>query len=74
MFGLNWLLGAGLKALGNFLARIFKDWRRDEGLKEQGRLEERNAAFEEGEVRRKDADQIRREAEGADVIVKDDEL
>lgn len=67
-----------LKAFGSwlagFLADIFKDWRRDRALEDKGAADQRNKDFEEGERRRKDADQIRRETEGDGVIVGDDEL
>lgn len=58
----------------SLLARVFKDWRRDQALEEKGATDQRNANLEESEARRKDADQIVREAEGDSVIVKDDEL
>lgn len=57
-----------------FLARVFKDWRRDQALEEKGRADQRNDDFEEGERRRKDADQIVRETEGEEVEVKEGEL
>lgn len=58
----------------NLLAHVFKDWRRDQELIEKGRNEQRLDNLEEGELRRKDADQIKREAEAGETIVEDDEL
>ncbi|WP_119270840.1 hypothetical protein [Taklimakanibacter deserti] len=48
--GLSWLAGKALDALGNFLARVFKDWRRDQKLEQLG--EERQAAKERDELDR----------------------
>jgi hypothetical protein len=36
-----WLLGLLPKFAANFLAGIFKDWRRDRALTEKGRVEEK---------------------------------
>lgn len=60
--------------LARFFANIFKDWRRDQELVEKGRIEQRLDNLDESEVRRKDAEQIRREAESGATIVGDDEL
>lgn len=67
---MDWLLGL----LANVFARMFKDWRRDQSLEEKGRADQRNDDFQEGERRRRDADVIKRETEGEDVVVEDDEL
>lgn len=67
---MNWFLGL----LAKFFARVFKDWRRDQELVEKGRTEQRVDDLDESERRRKDADQIRREADGGETIVGDDEL
>lgn len=74
MFGLDWLATKGLEFLGNLLARVFKDWRRDQELVDKGRDQQRTDNLEEDARRRDDAEQIRRAAEGEDVVVKEDEL
>lgn len=40
MFGLDWIVGTGLKALVSFFVGIFKDWRRDMELKDKGAREQ----------------------------------
>lgn len=67
---MNWLISL----VSSFLARIFKDWRRDEALEAKGAADERNAQAAEGERRRQEADAIVARNEGDDVPVKDDEL
>lgn len=57
-----------------FFVGAFKDWRRDQELIEKGREQQRLDNLEEDARRRDDAEQIRREAEGEDVTVKEDEL
>lgn len=62
----NWVI--------NLLARVFKDWRRDQSLEDKGRADQRNEDFEEGERRRKRSDEIDQEVEGEDVYVGSGEL
>ena len=58
---MNWL--ASLVA--SFLARWFKDWRRDGELKDLGAAEQANAAAAEAETRGRAGDAIDRKIEGA---------
>lgn len=62
----KWVIG--------LLARVFKDWRRDQSLEDKGRADQRNEDFEEGERRRKKSDEIDREVEDEDVSVGSGEL
>lgn len=59
--------------VSNLLARVFKDWRRDEELKDKGRLEQREENRIEDTKRRDEADRIKRVRDD-DVTVEDNEL
>lgn len=69
-----WLLDLLAKGVVSFLGRVFKDWRRDQSLEDKGRADQRNEDFEEGEKRRKRADEIDHAVEADDVSVGSGEL
>jgi hypothetical protein len=57
-----WLLGLLPKFVANFLAGIFKDWRRDRALTDKGRVEEKLAQAE------KTVEVISRNVEGQQAV------
>lgn len=59
---MSFLAGLIPKFLADFLARIFKDWRRDRALKEAGRTEQ------ELEQSKETVEVISRNAEGQDAV------
>ena len=56
----------------NFFARLFKDWRRDEELKEAGAIEQRNKNMEAREEARKSSDADFKKVDETDVDLRND--
>lgn len=54
---MEWLLGFVAK----LFARIFSDWRRDQEIKDKGRIEQENANLTESNKRRDEADKDKRQ-------------
>ena len=63
---MDWLTGF----IASLLARIFKDWRRDNALKDLGRAEQANVAAAETDRRGSEGDESERRIEA----MTDDEL
>jgi hypothetical protein len=59
MFGLSGIWGALFNIGARFLSNLFKDWRRDEELKDKGRVEQQNADMKEADRRGSVSDGIR---------------
>ena len=64
------LSGFVARIVVSFLARIFKDWRRDGDLRDLGAAEQANKAAVEAEKRGREGDDIERQVDNAS----DDEL
>jgi hypothetical protein len=65
----SWLVALLPKFAANFLARVFKDWRRDEALVEKGALQQQAENIKAKEAARRDAEKVsqRVEAPGEDL-------
>jgi hypothetical protein len=62
----EWLVALLPKFAANFLARVFKDWRRDEALVQKGVLEQQADNIKVREAARRDAEKVSQRVEKPD--------